>query len=98
MPLGLIVLASASVTWSDFLRLPASSAPVGRRVSLVILYLTGSPSGAPDADPEGALNSAVECHLHTVEVAGSNPAAPTIRLLYASGIYLRIAFSNSDHP
>ena len=26
----------------------------------------------------GALNSAVECHLHTVEVAGSNPAAPTI--------------------
>jgi hypothetical protein len=25
-----------------------------------------------------ALNSAVECHLHTVEVAGSNPAAPTI--------------------
>ena len=24
-----------------------------------------------------ALNSAVECHLHTVEVAGSNPAAPT---------------------
>jgi hypothetical protein len=28
--------------------------------------------------PRGALNSAVECHLHTVEVAGSNPAAPTI--------------------
>ena len=27
--------------------------------------------------PCGALNSAVECHLHTVEVAGSNPAAPT---------------------
>ncbi len=27
----------------------------------------------------GALNSAVECHLHTVEVAGSNPAAPTIK-------------------
>ena len=27
---------------------------------------------------QGALNSAVECHLHTVEVAGSNPAAPTI--------------------
>lgn len=25
-----------------------------------------------------AHNSAVECHLHTVEVAGSNPAAPTI--------------------
>ena len=28
--------------------------------------------------PSRALNSAVECHLHTVEVAGSNPAAPTI--------------------
>jgi hypothetical protein len=26
-----------------------------------------------------AHNSAVECHLHTVEVVGSNPAAPTIR-------------------
>jgi hypothetical protein len=25
-----------------------------------------------------AHNSAVECHLHTVEVVGSNPAAPTI--------------------
>ena len=25
----------------------------------------------------GALNSAVECHLHTVEVTGSNPVAPT---------------------
>src|SRR6266540_389803 len=24
-----------------------------------------------------ALNSAVECHLHTVEVVGSNPTAPT---------------------
>jgi len=28
-----------------------------------------------------ALNSAVECHLHTVEVIGSNPIAPTINLL-----------------
>src|SRR6516165_904447 len=27
---------------------------------------------------QGALNSAVECHLHTVEVIGSNPIAPTI--------------------
>src|SRR3954454_13049256 len=25
-----------------------------------------------------ALNSAVECHLHTVEVVGSSPTAPTI--------------------
>ncbi len=28
----------------------------------------------------GAHNSAVECHLHTVEVVGSNPAVPTIQL------------------
>ena len=28
--------------------------------------------------PQWALNSAVECHLHTVEVIGSNPIAPTI--------------------
>jgi hypothetical protein len=28
--------------------------------------------------PWRALNSAVECHLHTVEVTGSNPVAPTI--------------------
>ena len=28
--------------------------------------------------PRRALNSAVECHLHTVEVTGSNPVAPTI--------------------
>ena len=27
-----------------------------------------------------ALNSAVECHLHTVEVRGSNPLAPTISI------------------
>ena len=28
-----------------------------------------------------ALNSAVECHPHTVEVIGSNPIAPTINYL-----------------
>jgi hypothetical protein len=39
--------------------------------------------------PRGALNSAVECHLHTVEVAGSNPAAPTITSLQ-SMVYLLI--------
>jgi hypothetical protein len=33
----------------------------------------------PHAHQSGwALNSAVECHLHTVEVIGSNPIAPTI--------------------
>ncbi len=28
-----------------------------------------------------AINSAGECYLHTVEVTGSNPVSPTIRLL-----------------
>ncbi len=28
-----------------------------------------------------ALNSAVECHPHTVEVIGSNPIAPTIEFI-----------------
>jgi hypothetical protein len=32
-----------------------------------------------------ALNSAVECHLHTVEVIGSNPIAPTIFFLGLAG-------------
>jgi hypothetical protein len=36
--------------------------------------------GRVDESPTyGALNSAVECHLHTVEVIGSNPVAPTIK-------------------
>jgi hypothetical protein len=30
------------------------------------------------AAKQWALNSAVECHPHTVEVVGSNPTAPTI--------------------
>src|SRR6185436_19667738 len=32
-----------------------------------------------------ALNSAVECHLHTVEVIGSNPIAPTTSRRFYSG-------------
>lgn len=32
-----------------------------------------------------ALNSAVECHPHTVEVIGSNPIAPTIELTVIRG-------------
>ena len=52
----------------------------------------------------GALNSAVECHLHTVEVAGSNPAAPTknqaltacfARGFVAFGSYRRVPLRNS---
>ena len=39
------------------------------------------------ADSGWALNSAVECHLHTVEVIGSNPIAPTSnRLVLLSAI------------
>src|SRR5215472_11278183 len=48
---------------------------VGRIPLLVLLYLTGRPSRCL---PLRALNSAVECHLHTVEVIGSNPIAPTM--------------------
>jgi hypothetical protein len=33
--------------------------------------------GRVSESPRRALNSAVECHLHTVEVIGSNPVAPT---------------------
>ncbi len=39
--------------------------------------------------PRGALNSAVECHLHTVEVAGSNPAAPTNKTLLFNDLLAR---------
>ena len=37
-----------------------------------------------------ALNSAVECHLHTVEVVGSNPTAPTIDISLPPS-HLRVA-------
>jgi hypothetical protein len=46
-----------------------------------------------------ALNSAVECHLHTVEVVGSNPTAPTnlifrrFNYLEAGGCSARQIFS-----
>src|ERR1700733_11099267 len=43
------------------------------------------------ADSGRALNSAVECHLHTVEVIGSNPIAPTI----FSSSSLQLADGNS---
>lgn len=36
-----------------------------------------------------AINSAVECHLHTVEVSGSNPLSPTIPM--------RPPFGNDSH-
>jgi hypothetical protein len=43
--------------------------------------------------PIRALNSAVECHLHTVEVAGSNPAAPTIESI----TYIIFRFETGVH-
>jgi hypothetical protein len=75
MTLGLAVLASASVTWSVSPRAAIQTElRFGRTTPLVLLYPTGGPSGLSHR----ALNSAVECHLHTVEVVGSNPTAPTI--------------------
>ena len=38
------------------------------------------------ADSAWALNSAVECHLHTVEVIGSNPIAPTSNQLGVTAV------------
>ena len=55
--------------------------PDKRRPSDKIKLLAGSRKQA-----HWALNSAVECHLHTVEVIGSNPIAPTIMPLRFGGI------------
>src|SRR5271166_2855700 len=44
-----------------------------------------------------ALNSAVECHLHTVEVTGSNPVAPTIFFKGLRGICPKSPTHNSTH-
>ena len=43
----------------------------------VLLIAAASGESLPNLKG-GAHNSAVECHLHTVEVVGSNPAVPTI--------------------
>jgi hypothetical protein len=42
------------------------------------------------AAKQWALNSAVECHLHTVEVIGSNPIAPTSYQLGVTEVVGRI--------
>ena len=79
---GLIWLSSASFVGRQ--SLPARSGRKGWPQSPAGVTLTyGMPrwpvSGQICSEfARGALNSAVECHLHTVEVAGSNPAAPTI--------------------
>src|SRR5271169_5152653 len=46
-----------------------------------------------------ALNSAVECHPHTVEVIGSNPIAPTINQLQMRDLPRRACpkMSNLSH-
>ena len=49
-----------------------------RSAGVTLTYGTAPPAHSAPTLPLRALNSAVECHLHTVEVAGSNPAAPTI--------------------
>jgi hypothetical protein len=46
------------------------------------------------ADQGRALNSAVECHLHTVEVIGSNPIAPTSNQL----VLRKLAHPRGRHP
>ncbi len=56
-------------------RLPGPTCLEGRMISLQRY----SPEGCEVLLLRcGAHNSAVECHLHTVEVVGSNPAVPTI--------------------
>ena len=39
-----------------------------------------------------AVNSAGECHPHTVEVAGSNPVPPTIKKIKRGYGYIRSPF------
>src|ERR1700761_3826455 len=56
----------------------------------------------PEAGPARAHNSAVECHLHTVEVVGSNPAVPTIprysELYGYAALFDTVALSGNDGP
>ena len=73
--------------------------PFGCTPPLVLLYRTGGPSRLSHR----ALNSAVECHLHTVEVVGSNPTAPTIafnglaRLAPCLGVILQNCLSGTQN-
>src|SRR6266699_2987674 len=45
-----------------------------------------------------ALNSAVECHPHTVEVIGSNPIAPTILCKKASRVFVPHLLQSETTP
>ena len=78
---GLIWLSSASLVWRGS-RLPPSDCKGWPQSPAGVTLNHGMPLRRGFCPvPFGALNSAVECHLHTVEVAGSNPAAPTINCL-----------------
>jgi hypothetical protein len=44
-------------------------------------HLTSARKSSKNKDP-WAINSAVECYLHTVEVTGSNPVSPTTISFY----------------
>ena len=75
---GSIWLSSASLAWRGS-RLPPSDCKGWPQSPAGVTLNHGMPLRRGFCpSPFGALNSAVECHLHTVEVAGSNPAAPTI--------------------
>ena len=74
---GSIWLSSASLAWRGS-RLPPSDCKGWPQSPAGVTLNHGMPLRRGFCPPPfGALNSAVECHLHTVEVAGSNPAAPT---------------------
>src|SRR6266566_3502121 len=54
---------------------------------------TGKPASLLEYDfPKWALNSAVECHPHTVEVVGSNPTAPTTAFPFSPAFAARTHF------
>ena len=60
------------------------------------------PAGKGRIEVPRALNSAVECHLHTVEVTGSNPVAPTRKkrreVFSASRFSFRFSFRFPSPP
>ncbi len=65
------------------------------RVETRPLTFTASQRGRRD----WAINSAVECHLHTVEVAGSSPASPTNDVAgHATRPHSRLSRERASHP
>ena len=78
----IVMLRSPACTRVFFNELQSSPGRSGGCVRLMIFYghsVARSDISRPRSAPLlRAHNSAVECHLHTVEVVGSNPAVPTI--------------------